>query len=443
MHTFFRQWRRSLTIVAVIMLAHSAWTYEINPLGIVMTREHPPAYQPGETIEITVIVNAAVQTPARAMGVREMLPEGWTFVAARGYGDETPGLLPPVGAGPELEFAWIVAPYLPYAFSYTVAIPERDGGDKTIFGAVEYRLDDGPHFSVPVITMLSGPEEIAPVILLRGANPMRIVQGTVWRDPGYTALDHNDMDISSLVTVTGSLDTGTPGDYRLVYEVVAEDSGLSARAERVVHVVAEAAASPNTEPLPPPMAPEDSTPSADALPDAMPPPDQSHESQPRHEARVPVPSSVNTAREFPDLSPYRPITSTEMEEARQTDSTEITDEEGPHAESMDDGGLPVREPPSASEAAYRETVEKEAEGRAIIKDKEIGGDLAFARPVNSADRVGMDATRLQGVAAKQRGSHRLIKVGVMAVGVLLAAVGWRWAYGARSQRGRRASTPKK
>ncbi len=443
MHTFIRRRRRGLMIVVAIMLVRAAWAYEVNPLDLVMTREHPQTYQPGETIEITVIVNAAVQAPARAMGVREMLPEGWTFVAARGYGDDTPGLLPPVGAGPELEFAWIVAPYLPYAFSYLVAIPERDGGDKTIFGAVEYRLDDGPHFSAPVITFLSGPEEIAPVIILHGANPIWIAQGAVWREPGYTALDRNDMDISSLVAITGNVDTGAPGEYRLVYEVVAEDSEISARVERVVHVTAEASTSPDAVPLPPPMVPEDMAPAMDAPPGIMSPAELPYENAPNQERPTPVPSSVNTIREFPDLSPYRPITDVDMKDARHADSMEMHEEEGGHAESTNEDDLSVQETAEAAEVTHRETVVKEKEGRINVADKEIHQDPTPARLIKSVNRVDIETTGLEDVAGIQPGNHWLIKVGVLAVGALVTLAGWRWAYGVRSRHARRKIAPKK
>lgn len=59
----------------------------------------------------------------------------------------------------------------------------------------------------------------APVITLLGDEVMRLYQGDVWSDPGVTATDNIDGDISAGVTVTGTVDPATAGSYVLTYNV--------------------------------------------------------------------------------------------------------------------------------------------------------------------------------------------------------------------------------
>lgn len=59
----------------------------------------------------------------------------------------------------------------------------------------------------------------APVISLTGGATMEIERGTVFADPGYTAIDAQEGNLTSSVTVTGSVNTAAEGTYRLTYKV--------------------------------------------------------------------------------------------------------------------------------------------------------------------------------------------------------------------------------
>ncbi len=79
----------------------------------------------------------------------------------------------------------------------------------------------------------------APVISLNGSTDITVYQGAAWVDPGYTATDETDGDITANVIVSGSVDTATTGDYTLNYNVSDAAGNSATQATRVVHVVVE------------------------------------------------------------------------------------------------------------------------------------------------------------------------------------------------------------
>lgn len=76
-----------------------------------------------------------------------------------------------------------------------------------------------------------------PVLTLKGDNPMTVVINTGFTDPGATATDPRDGDITSRIVVTGSVNQNIIGTYTLTYNV--KDSlGIAATpVSRVVNVV--------------------------------------------------------------------------------------------------------------------------------------------------------------------------------------------------------------
>jgi predicted extracellular nuclease len=75
----------------------------------------------------------------------------------------------------------------------------------------------------------------APVLYLNGLNPLPVECCSVFADPGATAIDEDLGDISSLVTVEGSVDPHTVGGYTLTYSV--NNGYTTATATRLVNVV--------------------------------------------------------------------------------------------------------------------------------------------------------------------------------------------------------------
>ena len=82
---------------------------------------------------------------------------------------------------------------------------------------------------------LPGPDETVPVITLNGSANMSVIQFTTFTDPGATATDDRDGDISDSIQISGSVDTNTLGDYTLTYSV-SDAAGNSDLATRTVTV---------------------------------------------------------------------------------------------------------------------------------------------------------------------------------------------------------------
>ena len=71
------------------------------------------------------------------------------------------------------------------------------------------------------------PQNLPPIITLIGANPIDIYVGDMFVDPGATAQDPEEGNITSRIVVSGTVDTSTVGSYTLTYNV-ADSQGLSA-----------------------------------------------------------------------------------------------------------------------------------------------------------------------------------------------------------------------
>ncbi len=84
-----------------------------------------------------------------------------------------------------------------------------------------------------------------PTITVTGDNPLSVVEGTMYMEPGVTAADAEDGDLTASIVTTGSVDTSTVGTYTLTYTVT-DSGGLTASATRTVNVVAASPA--NTAP---------------------------------------------------------------------------------------------------------------------------------------------------------------------------------------------------
>jgi len=82
----------------------------------------------------------------------------------------------------------------------------------------------------------TGTDTIKPVILLHGSNPMSVVKGETFYDPGAVASDNVDGDISASITVSGAVNTNSIGTYTLTYRV-ADSAGNVANLNRVVNVI--------------------------------------------------------------------------------------------------------------------------------------------------------------------------------------------------------------
>jgi hypothetical protein len=84
-----------------------------------------------------------------------------------------------------------------------------------------------------------------PIILLLGETTMTIERGSIFTDPGATASDNLDGDITSAIVMVGSVNNNSVGNYTLTYGV-SDESSLTASVTRNVTVVDNAPPAPPT-----------------------------------------------------------------------------------------------------------------------------------------------------------------------------------------------------
>lgn len=213
---------------------------EYNPLGLYLSHTVPDSYTAGQAVEVVVSLNYATQGNVTALGLTEMIPAGWTFQSMGNLmGGILPTITPQVGMQDELGFAWIAIPWeFPYQFSYFVMPSSDAGGVQTLSGQGEYRTDSGRLLSdIDTVTM-TGIDKTPPKITLLGTNPMTVEEGTAYVEPGYTATDNADGNITSKVQVSGSVDVNTPDTYTLTYSVSDTAGNAATPVTRTVNVVA-------------------------------------------------------------------------------------------------------------------------------------------------------------------------------------------------------------
>ena len=95
-----------------------------------------------------------------------------------------------------------------------------------------YTEDDSTYLSGSCPT----PDITAPIISITGDNPLSVYQGYEFSDPGATATDDRDGDVTANITVTGSVNTNIIGEYLLTY-TVSDAAGNTAEEIRFVNVV--------------------------------------------------------------------------------------------------------------------------------------------------------------------------------------------------------------
>src|SRR5699024_2218344 len=79
-------------------------------------------------------------------------------------------------------------------------------------------------------------DEVAPEITLNGDNPMELEVGDTYEEPGATAEDDVDGDVTDAIEISGEVNTDEAGTYEVVY-TVSDAAGNTATETRTVHVV--------------------------------------------------------------------------------------------------------------------------------------------------------------------------------------------------------------
>ena len=100
-------------------------------------------------------------------------------------------------------------------------------------------LDNIEKHTPPQIFTFIIEDTTPPVITLDGNNPMKITVGDTFTDPGATAFDAVDGDLTVAIAVSGTVDTNQVGTYTLTYEVSDAVGHAATTVTRTVNVVAK------------------------------------------------------------------------------------------------------------------------------------------------------------------------------------------------------------
>lgn len=151
---------RILGLLTAMALCAAPAFAQNNPANMSLTRSVSGTIAAGETIYVTVTLNATPSEDILALGVYETIPTGTSYQAVTS--SNGPSVKPTsAGATGTLGFAWIDVPTFPYSFTYSLLVDSNFVSPSNITGYAEYRLSGSPLFSPTTTTTLtsSTPEE--------------------------------------------------------------------------------------------------------------------------------------------------------------------------------------------------------------------------------------------------------------------------------------------
>ncbi|MGB1501570.1 MAG: immunoglobulin-like domain-containing protein, partial [Flavobacteriaceae bacterium] len=103
---------------------------------------------------------------------------------------------------------------------------------------VTYNVSDASGNAADSVTRtVNVVDTTAPIITLLGDNPMTIEVGSTFTDPGATASDVGDGDLTSSIVITGSVDSNTIGTYTVTYNVSDASGNAAVPVTRKINVV--------------------------------------------------------------------------------------------------------------------------------------------------------------------------------------------------------------
>ena len=101
---------------------------------------------------------------------------------------------------------------------------------------VLYYVSDSSGNKTEITRLITKDDKEKPKITLKNSSNYYIVKGTKYTDPGFTAIDNCDGDITTNVKKNGTVNTNTTGKYTVTYEVN-DNAGNKVSVNRVVNVV--------------------------------------------------------------------------------------------------------------------------------------------------------------------------------------------------------------
>ena len=111
---------------------------------------------------------------------------------------------------------------------------------------IKYSVEDSSGNNTHIIRKINKVDNTAPVITLKNGDNYYVMINSKYKDPGYTATDNCEGDLTSKVIVEGNVNTNVSGKYNVTYSV--EDSNKNKNTvTRVVNVTNEIKTSPEVK----------------------------------------------------------------------------------------------------------------------------------------------------------------------------------------------------
>ena len=86
----------------------------------------------------------------------------------------------------------------------------------------------------------SGINASSPIITLKGSNPLTIGSGSIFIDPGATAFDTQDGNLTSSIVKVNSVNSASVGSYTITYDVSDSSGNAAQQVTRTVNVISSA-----------------------------------------------------------------------------------------------------------------------------------------------------------------------------------------------------------
>ncbi len=103
---------------------------------------------------------------------------------------------------------------------------------------ITYFVKDSSNNEAKVTRKIIKEDKTSPSINLKGNKAITLYLGNTWKDPGYTANDNCDNDITNKVAISGSVNTNKLGTYKITY-AVKDSSQNQTTVQRTVKVISK------------------------------------------------------------------------------------------------------------------------------------------------------------------------------------------------------------
>lgn len=190
-------------------------------------------YIAGTNARVNIVLEAEPGETPLVRFIDLIVPTGWTFA---GVGGDTSPEIVPLNTEGTVSFGWLRGAPLPASFYVELRVPAEETAERIISTSVRFTDAAGTtRVSQNERTRLRK-DTVPPVITLLGAGVTLDCQGA-FTDPGFTASDNAEGDLTAQVVRSGSVDTAVPGRYTLTYTVSDRSGNTSAVFQRRVVVL--------------------------------------------------------------------------------------------------------------------------------------------------------------------------------------------------------------